>query len=217
MRPALAIYLCLVSLSTLAAGSLHVRLDRIIAAKAGGPVAPRSDDAEFFRRVQLDFSGTIPTGPEVRTFLKNKSPDKRTKLIDQLLAKDTFASHWTDRLTVMLLERQNLGKVTEEEWRGYLTKSLKGKPKWDMIARDMIAATGTGEARPAMKFLGTADHHAMTENIARLFLGMDLKCAKCHDHPSVYEWKQAHYWGLFSYLNQTKNATNSKDKQAYFV
>ena len=84
MRPALAIYLCLVSLSTLATGSLHVQLDRIIAAKAGGPVAPRSDDAEFFRRVQLDFSGTIPTGPEVRAFLKNKSPDKRTNLIDQL-------------------------------------------------------------------------------------------------------------------------------------
>jgi len=217
MRPALAICLCLVSLSTWAAGSLHVQLDKIIATKAGGPVAQRSDDAEFFRRVQLDISGTIPTASEVRAFLKNKSPDKRTRLIDQLLAKDTFAAHWTDRLTVMLLERQNLGKVTEEEWRGYLTKALKGKPKWDVMAREMIAATGTGEARPAMKFLGTADHHAMTENIARLFLGMDLKCAKCHDHPSVNEWKQAHYWGLFSYLNQTKNATNSKDKQAYLV
>jgi hypothetical protein len=57
----------------------------------------------------------------------------------------------------------------------------------------------------------------MTENIARLFLGMDIKCAKCHDHPSVDEWKQSHYWGLFSYLNQTKNATNSKDKRAYLV
>ena len=217
MRPALAICLCLVSLSTWAAGSLHVQLDKIIATKAGGPVAQRSDDAEFFRRVQLDISGTIPTASEVRAFLKNKSADKRTRLIDQLLAKDTFAAHWTDRLTVMLLERQNLGKVTEEEWRGYLTKALKGKPKWDVMAREMIAATGTGEARPAMKFLGTADHHAMTENIARLFLGMDLKCAKCHDHPSVNEWKQAHYWGLFSYLNQTKNATNSKDKQTYLV
>jgi len=217
MRPALAIYLCLVSLSTLAAGSLHVRLDRIIAAKAGGPVVPRSDDAEFFRRVQLDFSGTIPTGPEVRAFLKNKSPDKRTRLIDQLLARDTFAAHWTDRLTVMLLERQNLGKVTEEEWRGYLTKALKGKPKWDVMAREMIAATGRGEARSAMKFLGVANHHEMTEGIAQLFLGMDLKCAKCHDHPSVDDWKQEHYWGLFTYLNQTKLGTNSKDKQTYLV
>ena len=201
----------------LAAGPLHVELDKIIAAKAGGSLAQRSDDAEFVRRVKLDFTGTIPTASEVRAFLKDKTPNKRTKLIDQLLAKDTFASHWTDRLTVMLLERQNLGKVTEEEWRRYLTKTLKGNPKWDVLAREMIAATGKGEARPAMKFLGTADHHIMTENIARLFLGMDLKCAKCHDHPSVDEWKQAYYWGLFSYLNQTKNATNTKDKQVYLV
>jgi hypothetical protein len=57
----------------------------------------------------------------------------------------------------------------------------------------------------------------MTEDIARLFLGMDLQCARCHDHPSVDEWKQAHYWGLFAYVNQTKSATNSKDKKAYFV
>ena len=217
MRPVLAICLCLVSLSMLAAGPLHVELDKIIAAKAGGSLAQRSDDAEFVRRVKLDFTGTIPTASEVRAFLKDKTPNKRTKLIDQLLAKDTFASHWTDRLTVMLLERQNLGKVTEEEWRRYLTKTLKGNPKWDVLAREMIAATGKGEARPAMKFLGTADHHIMTENIARLFLGMDLKCAKCHDHPSVDEWKQAYYWGLFSYLNQTKNATNTKDKQVYLV
>ena len=153
----------------LAAGPLHVELDKIIAAKSGGSLAQRSDDAEFFRRVQLDFSGTIPTASEVRAFLKDKTPNKRTKLIDQLLAKDTFASHWTDRLTVMLLERQNLGKVTEEEWRRYLTKTLKGNSKWDVLAREMIAATGKGEARPAMKFLGTADHHIMTENIARLF------------------------------------------------
>jgi len=217
MRAFILIYLLQPALLGWTAEHLHQSIDRLIAAKALGATAPPCDDAEFFRRVRLDFSGTIPTGPEVRAFLKNKSPDKRTKLIDQLLSRDTFAEHWTDRLTVMLLERQNLGKVTEEEWRGYLAKALKGKPKWDVMAREMIAATGRGDARSAMKFLGAANHHEMTEGIARLFLGMNLKCAKCHDHPSVDDWQQAHYWGLFTYLNQTKQATNSKDKQAYFI
>ena len=200
-----------------AASSLHLQIDQLISAKAGGSVAVRSDDSEFFRRAKLDLNGHVPSTSETRTFLKDASPKKRSKLIDQLLNNDAFAEHWTDRLSVMLLERQNLGKVTDEEWQKFLVKALKGKPLWDVLAREMVAAKGVGESRPAMKFLGTADHHKMTENIARLFLGMDLKCAKCHDHPSVAEWKQSHYWGLFSYLNQTKNATNSKDKQAYLV
>ena len=204
-------------LSGWAAERLSQRIDKLIAAKAGGAVATRSDDSEFFRRVKLDLTGRIPSATDTRSFLQDTTSSKRAKLINRLIASDAFATHWTDRLSVMLLERQNLGKVTDEEWRTFLEKTLKGKPRWDVLAREMVGATGTGESRPAMKFLGTADHHTMTENIARLFLGMDIKCAKCHDHPSVDEWKQSHYWGLFSYLNQTKNATNSKDKRAYLA
>ena len=204
-------------LSGWAAERLSQRIDKLIAAKAGGAVATRSDDSEFFRRVKLDLTGRIPSATDTRSFLQDTTSSKRAKLINRLIASDAFATHWTDRLSVMLLERQNLGKVTDEEWRTFLEKTLKGKPRWDVLAREMVGATGTGESRPAMQFLGTADHHTMTENIARLFLGMDIKCAKCHDHPSVDEWKQSHYWGLFSYLNQTKNGTNSKDKRAYLA
>ena len=119
----------------------------------------RSDDSEFFRRAKLDLNGHVPSTSETRTFLKDASPKKRSKLIDQLLNNDAFAEHWTDRLSVMLLERQNLGKVTDEEWRKFLVKALKGKPLWDVLAREMVEAKGVGESRPAMKFLGTADHH----------------------------------------------------------
>ena len=217
MRPFLIICLLLPVLSGRAAEHLHLSIDRLIKERAGGTVAGRCDDAEFFRRVQLDLAGRIPSSTEARDFIKNKSPQKRTKLIDQLLAGDTFASHWADRLSVMLLERQKLGKITDEDWRSFLIKTLKGKPRWDVMAKEMIVATGKGDARPAMRFLGNANHERMTKDIARLFLGMDLQCAKCHDHPSVDEWKQAHFWGLFAYLNQTKLATHSKDKLPYLV
>jgi hypothetical protein len=217
MRRIIFICTLLPVLNGWAAERLSPRIDKLIAAKAGGAVATRSDDLEFFRRVKLDLTGCIPSATDTRSFLQDTTSSKRAKLIDRLIASDAFAMHWTDRLSVMLLERQKLGKITDEEWREFLAKNLKGKPRWDVLAQEMVGATGQGDERPAMKFLGTTDHHVMTENVARLFLGMDLKCAKCHDHPSVNEWKQAHYWGLFSYLNQTKTATNSKDKQTYLV
>ena len=214
-----AFCLILAIITAIACGAqpLHEEIDKIIQSQASGITATTSNDAEFFRRVQLDIAGTIPDPRQVRAFLNDKSPQKRTRLIDTLLTSKAFANHWTDRLSTMLLERQSLGKVTDEEWRGYLKKTIQENPRWDQMAREMLAATGKGISRSAMKFLGNGAHHRLTEDVARLFLGMDLKCAKCHDHPSVNEWKQAHYWGLYAYLNQTKQATNSKDKKVYFV
>ena len=197
---------------------LHERIDGLIREKAGvHSFSGVCDDATFLRRVTLDLTGNIPTAGEVLAFLKDQSPNKRKELIDQLIASDLFAGHWMERLSVMLLERLDQGKVTQAEWGQFLKQTLREEPLWDVMVRHMIKANGQGPARPAMKFLGTADHHAMTENVSRLLLGMDLTCAKCHDHPSVKEWKQAHYWGLFAYLNQTRQATHKKEEKVYLV
>ena len=196
----------------------HREIDKLVKSRAGDvSFAKVADDATFLRRVSLDLTGNIPTADEVVAFLKNKSVDKRSDLIERFLKGDEFANYWAERLSVMLLERLDLGKVPQEEWEVFLRESLGGKPKWDDMVRQMIEAKGEGFSRPAMKFLGKADHHLMTENVARLLLGMDLTCAKCHDHPSVKEWKQSHYWGLFAYLNQTKQATRKKEGKTYLV
>ncbi|MBU61108.1 MAG: hypothetical protein CMI26_01245 [Opitutae bacterium] len=197
---------------------LHNRIDDLIRLKVGDvPFSKTADDASFLRRVTLDLTGNIPTADEVITFLADKSAGKRTKLLDRLISCESFAAHWTERLNVMFLERLDEGKVTQQEWDDFLKETLGGKPLWDDMIRQMIEANGQGASRAAMKFLGKADHHAMTEDIARLLLGMDLTCAKCHDHPSVNEWKQAHYWGLFAYLNQTKQATAKTENKVYLV
>lgn len=196
---------------------MSAAIDRLITTKASGSRAPAADDAEFFRRIHLDLAGNIPTATQTRAFLDDKSADKRSRIIDQLLASENFAEHWTDRLSVMLLERQQLSQVPDDEWRAYLKKSLQGQPRWNVLVGEMIAATGKGESRAAMRFLGKGNHHRLTEDIARLFLGRDLECARCHDHPSVDDWTQAHYWGLYAYLNQTRLATHSGEKQSYFV
>jgi hypothetical protein len=197
---------------------LHREIDKLVKSKAGDVAfAKIVDDAGFLRRVTLDLTGNIPTADEVTAFLNDESVDKRSNLTERLLKSDQFANYWAERFTVMLLERLDLGKVTQEEWEVFLRESLHGKPKWDDMVRQMIEAKGEGGSRPAMKFLGKADHHLMTENVSRLLLGMDLTCAKCHDHPSVKEWKQSHYWGLFAYLNQTKQVTRKKEGKTYLV
>jgi hypothetical protein len=219
MRTPFCISIYLFTIVTLQADtSLHERIDGLIREKAmGHSFSGACDDATFLRRVTLDLTGNIPTAGEVLIFLKDQSPNKRKELIDRLIASDLFAGHWMERLSVMLLERLDQGKVTQTEWGHFLKQTLREKPLWDVMVRQMIKANGQGPVRPAMKFLGTADHHAMTENVSRLLLGMDLTCAKCHDHPSVKEWKQAHYWGLFAYLNQTRQATRKKEDKVYLV
>ncbi|MCH2063870.1 MAG: DUF1549 and DUF1553 domain-containing protein [Roseibacillus sp.] len=204
-------------LGALRGESVPAAIDRLIAAGAGGPLAPAADDAEFLRRIHLDLAGNIPTSAQTHAFLGDKSADKRSRVIDQLLASENFAEHWTDRLSVMLLERQQLSQIPDDEWRAYLKNNLRGQPRWNVLVGEMIAGTGKGESRAAMRFLGKGNHHRLTEDIARLFLGRDLECARCHDHPSVDDWTQAHYWGLYAYLNQTRLATHSGEKRPYFV
>ena len=105
-------------------------------------MAGRSGDAEFLRRVSLDLAGTIPTVQEVRAFLADRTPQKRAAVIDRLLAGEAFAQHWAERLSVVLLERQNLGKVPPEDWHAWLQGRLKDQPRWDLLVREMIEATG---------------------------------------------------------------------------
>ena len=116
------------------APALHEQIDDLVQAKAGDvPFAGATDDASFLRRVTLDLTGNIPAPSDVNAFLEAPSADKRTAHIDKLLSSNAFAVHWADRLTVMLLERQDQGTVTNEQWRHFLESSLREKPLWDLM------------------------------------------------------------------------------------
>ena len=213
-----ALTLLLANLSLSAGdGQLTGIIDSHIARRSGGALSSLSDDAEFFRRAHLDLAGVIPTAGDARKFFADKSSGKRAALVNRLLDSKGFSVHWADLLSVELLKRQNLGKVPPQEWQAYLRSSLEKNPRWNQMVHAMISASGSGSERAAMKFLGTGGHHQMTRDIALLFLGMDLECARCHDHPSVKTWEQADYWGLYAYLSWTKPATSSKDKKEYLV
>jgi hypothetical protein len=184
---------------------LHERIDRAVALVEHN-AAPLASDAEFLRRVTLDLTGTIPTADDASAFLKDTAPDKRTKLIDRLLQGPAYARHMQDVFDVMLMERRPDKNVPRAAWQEYLRTSFAANKPWDALVRELLSADGTdAKTRPAAKFAldRDGDPNQLTRDISRLFLGMNLKCAQCHDHPLVAHYKQAHYYGIFAFLSRT--------------
>jgi hypothetical protein len=194
-----------------APGPLHERIDRLIEAALArqlpgqAPAAPATD-GEFLRRVWLDLAGTIPTAAEARAFLDDPSPYKRTALIDRLLEAPTFARRMQQVFDVMLMERRTDVYVPSGPWREFLRSAFADDRPYDVLVRQILTADGADPAtRPAARFLldREGDPNVLTRDIGRLFLGMDLQCCQCHDHPLIDDYKQQHYYGLYAFLSRT--------------
>jgi hypothetical protein len=190
-------------------GRLHRRIDRLI---SGGKAdfarrsAGRADDAEFVRRLYLDLTGAIPSADRARAFLADRSADKRTKLIDKLLASPEHVRRLALVFDVMLMERRADRFVPHAVWHEYLRSSFAANKPWDQLAREILSGDGTDPKKRAQaKFLleRNAEPNLVTRDISRLFLGTNLQCAQCHDHPRIEEYVQQHYYGLYAFVSRT--------------
>ena len=188
---------------------LHTRIDRLIAAGHPGydkQAAPLADDAEFLRRVTLDLAGTIPTAVEARAFLADTDPDRRAKTIDRLLAGPGYPRRMAQAFDVILMERRKDTRVPRPAWEGYLRETFSANRPYDEFVRELLSADGTdAKSRPAAKFFLDRDlePNLVTRDLARVFLGRNLTCAQCHDHPTVADYKQADYYGIQAFINRT--------------
>ena len=189
--------------------ALHERIDALVAAKSDGEIGPLSDDAEFVRRVYLDFAGRIPSTVETRAFLAEGDTEKREKLIERLTDSPEYARHMTEFLNVMLMER--LGE--DESWRAFLATSLAENKPWDQLVRQILYPPAENENLRGAAFFMTKrlenygqnpiDMPGLVRDIGRLFLGVDVQCAQCHDHLFVDDYKQQTYQGLFAFVGHT--------------
>ncbi len=210
---ALVLGLCL-TLSALAGSPLHERIDQILAADTpdfARQAAPPADDAEFLRRVCLDLTGCIPTAADARAFLADASPGKRAALIDRLLASPEHARHMQHVYDVILMERRPDKNVPRAAWQEFLFASFSANKPYDQFVAELLSADGADpKNRGPAKFLldRDAEPHLLTRDVSRLFLGMNLRCAQCHDHPLVDAYKQDHYYGLFAFFNRTTLVTD---------
>src|SRR5262249_31838580 len=168
------------------------------------PCSLRTDDAEFLRRLYLDIHGVIPTLDQARAFLEKGAADKRVRLIDELLNSPRYAAHFADIWQWHLYPGGAGDRIKPEllvRWleHGFQTKS------WDRLVHDLVTAAGAQEENGAVTYMlkgrFTLSVTEMTDLTSRYFLGVQLNCAQCHNHPFA-SWKQSDYWGLASFFTQ---------------
>jgi hypothetical protein len=145
--------------------------------------------------VHLDLIGRIPTYDEISAFLKSRDPQKRAKLIDALLASpghvSTMFNYWCDTLRA----RDELAEnVRGDFYLHYLKESIRTNKPWDRWAREMVSPEGSLAQAPAVGFYlrDLGNRFASVDNTAIVFLGTQIGCAQCHDHP-YDEWSRKAY------------------------
>ena len=200
---------------------LHARIDQVVEGASVGAVAPLANDADFVRRIYLDLTGVVPSTAEARAFLDDAAANKREALIERLLASPGWARHQAARFDVMLMERRAEATIPPAEWRKFLFNSFAANKPWDQLAREILSADGVDPAlRPAAKFYldRAGEPNLITRDVSRVFFGMDLQCAQCHDHPLVDDYLQSDYYGIFAFFNRSFVFTDKKDaKQIFFA
>ncbi|TXT27589.1 MAG: hypothetical protein FD138_2737, partial [Planctomycetota bacterium] len=164
--------------------------------------APQADDASLLRRLMLDVAGRIPTSEEAKTYVANGSAVKRTELVDRLLASPDFVWHQRNEFDRMLLPN----KPNDGDFRKYLLWAVKENRPWDAMFRDMLVGDEADENRKhALTFIKSRARELddMLNDTAIVFFGVNVTCAKCHDHPLTPDWKQHHYFGMASFFSRT--------------
>lgn len=209
-----AVLLSAVVQTAVAAEPLARQIDRLVGAQYAGPNSPQADDGELVRRLYLDIVGRIPTVAEARAYLDDKSADKRQKLVDRLLASPEHPQRLTEAFHAMLMERRG----DHEEWTKFLRSSFEKNTPWDVMVRAMIDprdddAVLRGAAWFAVNRLSKVgqqetDYPGLTRDVGRLFLGMDLQCAQCHDHLFIDAYKQNDFQGLYTVFLNTAIRTD---------
>jgi hypothetical protein len=163
--------------------------------------APLCTDGEFVRRAHLDAVGRLPTPAEVRAFLADKEPKKRAKLIDALLERPEFADwwalKWSDRLGV---NQRFVGKIGALKYYQWVRGAMAANVPEDEFARTVLTASGPNYSNPPAGFFRRLRSPELrAEEVAQLFMGARVQCAKCHNHPGE-NWTQDDYYGLAAFF-----------------
>jgi hypothetical protein len=190
-------------------------------ADAGLQPSAAATDGEWCRRVHLDVIGRIPTTEELQRFLTNSSPSKRPELVGRLLGEeyvDEYARNWTDVWTTVLIGRDvGSERVSRPGMRQYLRRAFSKNIPYDRLMEELVTATGANANRRdvdgfngAANFLsgkleemGVENAVQATAKTAQIFLGLQVQCTQCHNHP-FNKGKQNQFWEMNAFFRQTR-------------
>jgi hypothetical protein len=196
------------------APKIAARIDEFLARhwQAGGiKPAVLADDATFLRRLTLDLAGRVPTREEAVAFAQDRRADKRARAIRRLMDGPEYAL-----ALGRALDETIQGKYAgDPDFVEYLRSAVAARRPWDAMFRDMMLGPwDTKERKRADRFLSRRQNslEELTADSTSVFFGVNVSCARCHDHPLVADWTQDHYYGMASFFARTAEAGKGKAK-----
>jgi hypothetical protein len=187
----------------------------------GAEAAPIVNDETFLRRVSLDLTGAPPTPEEITLFVLDPSDDKRPKLVESLLASEEYSANWARYWRDVIFSR-----ATDQRTRRYqpvfekwLEEQLAENKSWNSIVTEMLTATGdvSEDGSTALIMVHSGDPAEIAAEASRIFLGIQIQCANCHDHPTD-QWKRADFHQLAAYFTRVRfRAVRDEDKRTFVV
>src|ERR1700733_12773199 len=161
------------------------------------PPSPPASDAAFIRRAYLDAAGILAAPSESEKFLKDSSPNKRNQLIDGLMKRSEFVDYWAYKWSDLLLVSSNrLSNGEMWSYYNWIRDSVANDKPWNQFATQIVTATGNTQQNGAANYwLVHRDPLDTSENMAQAFLGINITCAHCHNHP-LAKWTQKDYYGM---------------------
>jgi hypothetical protein len=203
------------------------RIDELVFARLktlGIPPSELSSDVVFLRRVYLDAIGTLPTPDEVRSFVADKDPGKRARVIDRLLQRPEFADFWAlkwgDLLRIKSAIPVNIWPKAVHVYYRWLRTSIAQNKPYDQMVRELLTAGGSNfRVPPANFFRANPDRspQSFAETTALIFLGARINCAHCHGHPTE-PWCRDDNLGLSAFFSKLafKATQEWKEEIVYF-
>jgi hypothetical protein len=179
---------------------------------AGLSPAASADDPTLLRRLTLDLAGRVPTPDELDDWVRDRSRDKYDATVRRLVAGPEFAWHFATVLDELIQGRY----ADNPAFIDYLRQSVRARKGWDVLFREVMLGPWKDDRVAARLFLErrARDLDVLTVDTTRAFFGVDISCARCHNHPLVKDWKRTHYYGMAAFLVRTTGGRGSVGEKA---